>query len=220
MTDDSHIIPRIIAHMNKDHVHNLEDYLVVYSHVDSEIAKRNPTLETLSLSSMTISYIDMHGTKCFIRIPFEPTLQSYRDSRNKLVEMAQKAAAKRGFSEYLINDIPFKFKDWITVLLFISLYIFAYDPSILQYLIGDQLLNLSSNIQSYIMDYHITVFRTILIIHCLEAIVILYPLLRKFRMSTLKKMTCLLLCMMEGMVFLSSFKVAVDEAQNPKKPKN
>lgn len=219
-SDDSHLVPRIINHMNKDHSHNIEDYLVVYAHVDPEIAKRRPALETLNLGAMSLSYIDMEGTKCFIRVPIEPTMESFHDARAKLVEMAQVAAARRGFSEYLVNDVPFfsSFKDYVCVALFASLYTFAVKPHLLRYLVDDVLL-LGPEISGYIMDYHVTVFRGLLLIHAVEAIVILYPLLRKFRMGTAKKLACLLLCLVEGIVFLSAFKEAVDRAQNPNRNK-
>lgn len=218
--DDSHLIPRIIKHMNKDHTHNLEDYLVVYGHVDPEIAQRKPTLETLNLGSMSISYIDMEGTKNFIRIPFEPTIESFHDARSKFVEMAQKAAARRGFSEYLLNDIPFlqSVKDYLAIGLFLTLYIFATKPDLLQYVLND-VLDISQQIKTIITDYHILAFRVILIVHSIEAVVILYPILRKYRMGTLKKLACLSLCLLEGIVFLSSFKVAIDRVQNPNRNK-
>lgn len=219
-SDDSHLIPRIINHMNKDHSHNLEDYLVVYAHVDPEIAKRRPTMETLNLGSMSLSYIDMEGTKCFIRIPIEPTMESFHDARAKLVEMAQVAAARRGFSEYLVNDVPFltSFKEYVFVALFISLYTFALKPHLLQYIVDD-VLALSPEASKFIMDYHVTLLRGLLLVHVAEAILILYPLLRKFRMGTLKKLSCLILCLIEGIFFLSAFKETVDRAQNPNRNK-
>lgn len=216
----SNLVPRIITHMNKDHSHNIEDYLVIYGHVDPFVAQRRPTMEDLTLGSTTLSYIDMQGTKCFIRIPIEPTLESFNDARSKLIEMAQVSAHKRGFSEYVVNDVPFlnSFKDFLAILLFFSLYLFAIKPKFLKFLIFE-VLNLNTEVSNYIMDYHLLVFRTILIIHSLEAMIILYPLLRKFRMGTLKKFTCLFLCLVEGIFFLSAFKEAVDRAQNPNRNK-
>lgn len=218
--DDSHLIPRIVKHMNKDHVHNIEDFLVVYAHVDPDIAQRKPAMETLNLGSMSLSYIDMEGTKCFIRVPIQPTMSSFNDARSKLVEMSQIAARKRGFSEYLVHDIPFfkSLKDYLAFTLFFSLYLFAIKPHLLKYLVDD-IFKIDVNISNYIMDYHQSVFRILLICHSLEAVVILYPLLRKFRMGTLKKFACLFLCLVEGMIFLSAFKETVDKAQNPNRNK-
>lgn len=218
--DGSNLVPRIINHMNKDHSHNIEDFLVIYAHVDPQVAERRPQMESLELGSMSLSYIDMHGTKCFIRIPIEPTLETFNDARSKLVEMSQIAARKRGFSEYLINDIPFfkSIKDYIAFALFFALYYFAIKPDVLNHLVYD-VLQIQPETAKYIMDYHIVVFRAILIIHSLEAIVILYPLLRKFRMGTLKKLTCLAFVLIEGIVFLGAFKETVDKAQNPNRNK-
>ncbi|KAG0682308.1 hypothetical protein C6P40_001906 [Pichia californica] len=216
----ANLVPRIINHMNKDHVHNIEDFLVIYGHVDPSIAERRPAMEDLELGAMTLSYIDMQGTKCHVRIPIEPTLENFSDSRSKLVEMSQVAARKRGFSEYLINDIPFfnSVKDYVCVTLFFALYYFALKPHVLAYLVNE-VFEVSPNVAKYILDYHVTIFRGILIIHSLEAIVILYPLLRKFRMGTLKKFACLLSTLIEGIVFLSAFKETIDRAQNPNRNK-
>lgn len=219
-SDNTKIVERIIKHMNKDHAHNIEDILVIYAHVDPEIANRRPAMEDLGLESMTLSYVDMEGTKCNIKIPIQPTMESFGESRSRLVEMAQIAARKRGFSEYLVNDVPFMktSKDWICMIIFFSLYFFALKPHYLEYLVND-VLEISPNVAQYILDYHVTLFRALLVIHSLEAMIILYPLLRKFRMGTLKKFTCLFLTLVEGIVFLSAFKEAVDRAQNPKRAK-
>jgi len=219
-SDDSHLISRIVKHMNKDHSHNIEDFLVIYGHVDQEMAKRNPAMESLSLGAMTLSYIDMEGTKNHVRIPIQPTMESFHDARSKLVEMAQISAHKRGFSEYVLNDVPFlaNLIDYVAIFLFMALYFFAIKPFYLQLLL-EELLPSGSTISEYIMKYHVTLFRILLGLHSVEALLILYPLLRKYRMNTLKKYLCLLLCLIEGIIFLSSLKKSIEKAQNPNRSK-
>lgn len=220
MPKDEKISKRIVDHMNNDHAHNLEDFLVISAHIDPLVASRKPTMESIDLSSMTISYIDMQGTKCHSRIPFEPSIESYGLVRERLVEMAQKAAAKRGFSEYLISDIPVPntIREFVVIILFFSMYFGALKPDYLHWFIYD-VLKLTGEIPDYIVNYNTSVFRVIIAVHLFEAMIILFPLTRTYRIPTHKKIVCMLLCFVEGIFFLSAFKLAVDRAQNPNRKK-
>jgi hypothetical protein len=218
--DDNVITKRIVNHMNKDHVHNIEDFLVVYANVDSEVAQRNPRMETINLGSMSLSYIDMQGTKCVVRIPFQPSLDSLNNARSKLVEISQKAAQKRGFSEYLVNKVPFltTTSDYIAIIVFFILYLFAIKQELLKYIL-DEFFQFPDNINYYILNYHTTFFRVLIGLHSIEAIGIVYPILRKHRMSTLKKIAALFLTLIEGVLFFKAYQREIQKAQNPKSKK-
>lgn len=217
--NESATAQKIINHMNKDHVHNIEDFLVVYGHVDQDVAQRRPQMESITCSSMTLSYVDMNGGRSNLQIAIEPTLESLDDARAKLVEMSQKAAAKRGFSEYLVNEVPFlkSNKDYVAIAFFGVLYYCAIRPNHLKYALDR--FEVPAGVQHYIMNYHTGFFRLLTFLHSVEAVVILYPLLRKFRMGTMKKIASMGLCVVEGAFFVSAFRLTVDKVMNPNRAK-
>lgn len=219
MSDD-HVAQRIINHMNKDHLHNIEDYLVVYGNVDSEIAQRKPAMETIDLGSMSLSYIDMQGVKNIIRIPFQPSINSLRNARSKLVEMSQIAARKRGFSEYLVNKVPFMTTslDYIAFALIGFLYVVAIKPDYMNYIVNE-FFQFPESVNYYILNYHTSFFRFLIALHSIEAIGVVYPLLRKHRMGTFKKIISLFLTLIEGVIFYNAYKREIEKAANPKSKK-
>lgn len=206
--------------MNKDHVHNIEDYLVVYGNVDAEIAQRRPTMETISLGAMSLSYIDMQGVKNIIRIPFQPSLNSFRDARSKLVEMSQIAAKRRGFSEYLVNTVPFMTTslDYVAIGLIAFLYTIAIKPEYMEYLVYE-FFQFPESVNYFLINYHTSFFRVLIALHSIEAIGVVYPLLRQHRMSTVKKMISLFLTLLEGVIFYNAYKREIEKAANPKSKK-
>ncbi|GMM30894.1 hypothetical protein DAMA08_036390 [Martiniozyma asiatica (nom. inval.)] len=213
-SNSEHMAIRLIDHVNKDHIHNLEDYLIVYGNVDANLASRKPTLENLQLGSMTISYIDMEGTKNFIRLPIEPCLDDLREARGKFIEMSQHASRKRGFSEHLIDRVPYpnSLKDAFAFVLFFGMWILAAKPDLLFWLVNA--LKLTTQWKEQILAWESKVFRGLIMLHSAEAMLILYPLLRKHRMGTAKKIICLALCLIEGVFFLGKFKDVIDSSSS------
>ncbi|KGK39104.1 hypothetical protein JL09_g1784 [Pichia kudriavzevii] len=201
--------------MNKDHVHNLEDFLVIYGHVDQTMAQRNPRLETITLDAMTISFIDMGGSKENVKIFFQPSLDSLDDARIRLVEMSQNAAKKRGFSEHIVKKIPI-LRNWYDVPIFITMGVLYYWAMNLNSLLA-LVANFSTPFQELIREYYISFFRVLVIIHVLESVLILYPLLRKYRVNIFQKLTALSITMVEGGFYINDFNRKIDEVSNPKK---
>lgn len=206
---------RIVKHMNKDHVHNLEDFLVIYGHVDQTMAQRNPRLETITLDAMTISFIDMGGSKENVKIFFQPSLDSLDDARIRLVEMSQNAAKKRGLSEHIVKKIPI-LRNWYDVPIFITMGVLYYWAMNLNSLLA-LVANFSTPFQELIREYYISFFRVLVIIHVLESVLILYPLLRKYRVNIFQKLTALSITMVEGGFYINDFNRKIDEVSNPKK---
>lgn len=210
---DEELIPRIMAHMNKDHVHNLEDYLVVYGHVDLDLAKETPKLDAMDLSSMTLSFTNDRGGRTSVRVPFKHTLNSYRDARSQFVEMAQDAAKKRGFSEYLVNKVPVPNRpiDFLGMGIFLTLWLFAAQPTILETLFSD-ILKLNEAIVESVAHYVPMLFQFLIIAHSAEAMLLLYPLIRKHRMGTINKLLILGECLVNGILVIKVYKSEIERA--------
>lgn len=204
---DSQILERIIKHMNKDHVHNLEDYLVVFGQVDLDMAKSDPKLDTMDLSSMTVSFLNDRGGRTFVRIPFEQRLETFRDARGQFVSMAAKAAKKRGFSEYIVNTVPKPTgtKDIIGIALFGTLWAISAKPEWAKVALTD-FLHLGSSATGKILEYAPYLFKFLTVAHSMEAMLILYPLIRSHRMSIFNKVISLALTLVNGIIFIKAYK--------------
>lgn len=210
-------VPRILSHMNKDHAHNLEDYLVVYGHVDETAASNNPTMETLSLDGFTISFTNANNGKTVIRIPFEPSLESYADAKTKLIQLAQEAAKRRGFSEYIVNEVPYFDKPIgavVTIIMLTMIFFVAVPTQLSNFL---NMINISDSAKDVIKQYIAPVVRVLVAVHSIEAVLILYPLTRKHRMGFFNKLASLGWTMIQGMAFIAAYKRAISRATNPKK---
>ncbi|EME49176.1 hypothetical protein DOTSEDRAFT_19643 [Dothistroma septosporum NZE10] len=72
---------RIMTHMNNDHHDSIIRYLQHYGKV-SLLAAYDGSITDVALDSMTLS---CHGRD--YRIPFEPTMSSYREARERVVEL-------------------------------------------------------------------------------------------------------------------------------------
>ncbi|TID31070.1 hypothetical protein CANINC_000314 [Pichia inconspicua] len=211
-------VPRILAHMNKDHAHNLEDYLVVFGHVDETAASRNPTMESLTLDGFTVSFTNAtNNSRTLIKIPFEPSLETYTDAKTRLVQLAQTAAKRRGFSEYIVNEVPYFDKPANVIVTIILAFVFFFVAMPTQLSNFLNLLNLSDSVKDKIQGYIAPVLRILIAIHSIEAILILYPLIRKHRMGFFNKLAALGWTMIQGVAFISAYKRAINRASSPRK---
>lgn len=211
---EQEVVTRIMNHMNKDHVANMEDYLVVYGNVAEDLAKNSPSMDSMDLSSITVSFINERGGRTSVRIPFKHTLDSFRDARSQFVEMAQEAAGKRGFSEYVVNKIPaISTAEYIWAPIFSCLWFFSAKPNILEGILNDNLHLNPETIESALY-YVPRVFQGLVIVHAVEAVLILYPLIRKHRMGTLNKLISLTLCIFNGMFHIMQYKEEIRKASS------
>lgn len=202
--------PRILAHMNKDHAHNLEDYLVVYGNAAADLAQNTPQMDALDLTSMTLSFANERGGRTSVRVPLVRRLETYADARSVLVDMAAEAAHKRGFSEYIVNKVPLPktFPPVMCLTTMLLLWFFSAFPNALERVM--RACELDAHVPQT-LAYVPQIFRGLMMIHSAEAVLILYPLMRQHRMSTANKVLGLTLCLFNGYFFIGAYKRLVRE---------
>jgi hypothetical protein len=88
---------RVISHMNKDHTYELSHYLRAYNGLSAS-ASRDPQLTDLQLDGITVK--SASGTH---HVPISPPMNSFADSRVRMVEMAQTAQQRLGISDIRIR---------------------------------------------------------------------------------------------------------------------
>ncbi|RDW70594.1 DUF2470 domain-containing protein [Aspergillus mulundensis] len=98
----------IITHMNNDHARSLSLYLRAFCGL-SERASQSPKLEDLRLTDLVISAQGSRYT-----IPFDPPLQSYAETRARVVAMHKDALEKLDLSDFKLTKYsPPKGGEWI-----------------------------------------------------------------------------------------------------------
>ncbi|KAK5175071.1 uncharacterized protein LTR77_000208 [Saxophila tyrrhenica] len=97
-TQDAAARNRITTHMNADHHDSIIRYLQHYAHLPLWTAS-NSKMTDVDLSSMTFTA----GGKIH-RIPFTPPLKSYRETRERVVEMDQECLAALGRSDVTVTE--------------------------------------------------------------------------------------------------------------------
>ncbi|GME41615.1 hypothetical protein GTA08_BOTSDO00509 [Neofusicoccum parvum] len=89
---------RIISHMNADHQDSIVRYVEHYCKV-SALAARKARLVDMNLGSMSV---DAAGKK--YTVPLEPPMQSWREARERLVQMDKDALAALGRSDITVKQ--------------------------------------------------------------------------------------------------------------------
>lgn len=98
MADDDPAAPgRIIKHMNKDHQDSLVRYLEHFCHIPSSTAK------TARLEEITFEHMIITSTGRRNIVYFELPLQSWGESRERVVEMDQQAMEGLGKSDLIVT---------------------------------------------------------------------------------------------------------------------
>lgn len=98
---------RIMGHMNKDHSLSLFDYLNYYLHRDFDPDHPQSHVEMVDITNTSVtlkySHKDSPNEQVAI-IPINPPMDSLRDARGALVDMAREAATARGFATHRISE--------------------------------------------------------------------------------------------------------------------
>lgn len=89
---------RIVSHMNADHQDSIVRYVEHYCKVSS-LAARNARLVDITLGSMSI---EAAGKK--FSVPLEPPMQSWREARERLVQMDKETLAGLGRSDITVKQ--------------------------------------------------------------------------------------------------------------------
>ncbi|KAF2839583.1 hypothetical protein M501DRAFT_1015678 [Patellaria atrata CBS 101060] len=97
-TKDAAAKQRIISHMNADHQDSVMRYVEHYHNLSS-FSARNAKLIDISLNEMRI---DVDGKK--YSISFEPTLESFRDARERVIAMDLEATASLKRSDITLKE--------------------------------------------------------------------------------------------------------------------
>lgn len=90
---------RILNHMNADHQDSLVRYLEHYSSLPSRTA-RHARLTDISLTSMTIAT----SRTSIYRIPFDPPLKDWSETRPRVVDMDAECRTSLGRDEITLKD--------------------------------------------------------------------------------------------------------------------
>ncbi|PWY95549.1 integral membrane protein [Aspergillus sclerotioniger CBS 115572] len=98
MAQDRSNLAFTITHMNANHQDSLASYLQVYCHVSSREAK-SARLEDISLSDLLIS---ANGTR--YTVPIDPPMESFSESRTRLVAMHKECLERLGRSDITIKE--------------------------------------------------------------------------------------------------------------------
>ncbi|CAG7557077.1 unnamed protein product [Fusarium equiseti] len=89
---------RIVSHMNKDHTREISYYLRHYARLSSSAAS-DPVLTDIDLNGMTIKSND--GKEHIV--PFTPSLASWAEVKERIIEMANTAREALGLSDIIIT---------------------------------------------------------------------------------------------------------------------
>ncbi|KAK4635795.1 hypothetical protein CLAFUW4_01558 [Fulvia fulva] len=112
---------RIISHMNKDHHDSISRYLQYWGKV-SLLPAHDGRMTDITLSSMTLS---CHGRD--YRVPFEPAMTSYREARERVVELDKECRKALGHSDVTVKQyIPPNTPMYMTEIAIISATFLAY----------------------------------------------------------------------------------------------
>lgn len=173
----------IIAHMNKDHKHSLEDYLYVYGNIPITKKVSHVRMKDFDVDHMTLVFqhsdIDFDVEKVIV---FDPPLQGLSMAREKLVVMAKEAAAKLNHSHVIINAVayPQNFIEYLIIFLAFLPFAAYKNRSILMYLPFPAVI-----VQFLSKDFVlIAVMLFVLVVHGAECIFLLRPKLNFYRVPT------------------------------------
>lgn len=188
----------VYTHMTKDHGLSLSDY--VYQHAGQTIEPTDLAMTGLTPSSLTVT---QQSTGKEFEIPIVPALQTPRDVRPALVQMAQEAAAKRGVSPYQIKKYvpPNTLLAWFTIIVEATQI-----PVVAQTLVQYGLPNLAlSYYYPKLGGYG--VLGALAVAHLAEAGFKLYPQLVKYRVPLKYKVLWILSNVLDGFNTLNRFSI-------------
>jgi hypothetical protein len=176
---DAAMQQRIITHMNADHQPSLSLYLQHYLAL-SPRAARNPTLTSISLSSLSILTRDGKTHT----IPFKPPMTSYAEARTRTVEMDREAREALGVSSIRITTFsppksPFHLTILFLVLLTFTIFLTRQKivPGTLVY---DRILPYFPGGPTWFLWIANTILLPVLAIHITETVVMERTRLRKY----------------------------------------
>ncbi|VVT54167.1 uncharacterized protein SAPINGB_P003940 [Magnusiomyces paraingens] len=98
---------RILTHMNKDHALSLFDYLSYFMHREFDPDNASSSVE---MTDITNNYITLRYTypdspnAQYAQFPINPPMESLREARTALVDMAKTAAGTRGYATHRISS--------------------------------------------------------------------------------------------------------------------
>jgi hypothetical protein len=175
---DSSPEARILAHMNKSHKLSLYDYLEFYHGIHLNQRRSEIFLTDVALDSMTVTYTLGHS-KLIAKIPIDPPMASFDDARVTLVNMAKEAASGLGFSAYQVTTyVPPGIGDPIAVVLLPLLFIVNVAFQDFFYPLIDKIYPVAGHI---FRKYGVSVTVATAGIHILEVLLLLLPVLNKYR---------------------------------------
>lgn len=193
---------RIIGHMNKEHTISLYDYLFHYGGVslDPFDSRTSVKMTGIDLESITLSFRRVEGQEDEKKIiPINPPMDTMVSARNVLVDMAREAANAQQFSPHQIKEyIPPSFApmEVITISVTIFTIIVAIYPSIALFF---------PYIGPIVYTRPLLPLGTCLATHSAESLLVLSPLLRKYRVPPPNRLKWVLNHLIEGYPTIQRF---------------
>lgn len=194
---------RIIGHMNKDHPLSLYDYLSHYGGVslDPFDSRTSVTMTGIDLESITLSFRRVEGQEEEKKvIPINPPMDTMVSARNVLVDMARESANAHQFSPYQVKDYSppsFAPMEALTISLTLFTVVVALFPSIALFF---------PYIGPIVFARPLLPLGTCLATHCAESLLVLRPLLRKYRVPPPARLKWVLSHLIEGYPTIQRFK--------------
>lgn len=103
---------RILTHMTADHADSLALFLKQYCKQPINIPASSEELSKLSLSDIQLTHMIISHPKGRSLIPFDPPMQSFSESRARLVQMHTEALRALGLSDLKIDTFVLPNKAW------------------------------------------------------------------------------------------------------------
>lgn len=207
MNSSSEMKDRILKHMNKDHRLSLFDYLEYYGRVplDGLDPKNRVEMVDIELDHLTLQYSSHFEQRVSRRIDLQPPLKSLAGAREKLVEMAHTAATALGVSPTQVKHYkwPQTPGAWLSsstgLILVLGGLTHEFGLAKRFYPTYDQSLQ----------RFRLFLVLFLILIHIGECILIMRPLMKKYRVPYDVRPQWYLSCVLEGFFSWVRFKSLV-----------
>ncbi len=201
------------ASLSVGHEHNLTDFLIIYGRLSSKEAV-NPKLEDVTLKGIKISY-GPNSARKVAKIKFNREQKDYEQTKSLLISMTMEASSKRGYSSYLIKEIPLPSKPieilyWV---LFFAITYASFTPAETAAFFVNY-LHVSVPAATKTVSAFKWILNFLFVTHSTETATSLNPILFKYRVPIPKRMLASVLCLVEGKFFIKRFQRLCDSVEH------
>lgn len=205
---------RIISHMNKDHYLSLYDYLAYYGDIklDPFDGRSAVEMSAIDLRTITLKYTSNKNNNDWKtkQISFNPTLTALADARVSLTDMAKTAAQSLNVSPYQVNRYVSPLSGTVISSLFTA--------SIISYAVLVAIRPSAALWAPYTGKFFYSrpfvPIATAMVVHALESLLFLRPLLDKYRVPQPTRMKWVLSHFLEGYPTIQRLKAEINRLEH------